>query len=345
MGDAGYEALRLRVLALDNATKSQQTRADYRGRVKELGKRFDRETGGAAEGPTGVWAVFINWLIDRKLNLSVSTWRQYKSAVIHTGVLLARQHQATVSDMEATLSLAAEAQSGARPKGRATSANKLKRFPERDLAAILGRLQRSPSQYAPILIPFLHAGLLAGLRPAEWAGAEIIEQPGFAFVLKIRNAKDTHDRAHGPYRHLRWRIIAKGGCEAITVTLSACGHASAEPRGMDALSKGLQRLLRETCYALWPRRKRGYTLYDCRHDFAARAKLVYEPAEVAALMGHASDETATRHYGRMQSGGLASDLDPGLPEPDPAEVARVRSVLDGKRTKLANISTSAGPSP
>lgn len=334
------------MLALDDASKSRQTRADYRSRARELGNRFDRETGGAAaERLVAVWPAFVDWLIASKLKWSTSTWRHYKAALIHTGVRLVRQHQATICDMQATLLLAAEAQTGARPKGRATSANKLKRFPERDLAAIFDSLQRSPSRYAPILISFLRAGLLAGLRPIEWSDAEIIEELGFAFVLEIRNAKNTHDRAHGPYRHLRWRVIGDGDRRSVMATLSASRSASTELGGMNAFTKSLQRLLRETCQTLWPRRKRGYTLYDCRHDFAARAKLIYDPAEVAALMGHASDETATRHYGRMQSGAATSDLDRRLPEPDPAEVTLVRNVLGAKRMKLANSGISAEPSP
>ncbi len=344
VGDANSEALRLRVLALDDLIKSTQTRAAYRHRVRELGKRFDREAGGVATGLAAVWPAFIDWLVGRKPELSASTWRQYKAAVIHTSVRLARQHQATVPGLEATLLLATEMQTGARPKGRATSAHKHKRFPEQDLTAILDHLQRSPSRYALTLMLFLRAGLLAGLRPAEWAAAEITEEHGFSMVLKVRNAKDSHGRAHGPYRHLRWRSMVEADRQAIMATLSA-SRMVLEAEGMDAFTKALQRLLRETCQALWPRRKHGYTLYDCRHDFSARAKLVYNPAEVAALMGHASDETATRHYGRKPSGGLASALDLGLPEPDPAEAARVRRILEAKRMRLANIAASAEPLP
>ncbi len=47
---------------------------------------------------------------------------------------------------------------------------------------------------------------------------------------------------------------------------------------------------------------------------------------VAALLGHATDETATRHYARA---GEADGRFP-VPSPDPAKVARIR-----KRYSLA----------
>jgi integrase len=74
---------------------------------------------------------------------------------------------------------------------------------------------------------------------------------------------------------------------------------------------------------LWPpegRRTRWPTLYSLRHQIAADAKQSGgSKAEVAALMGHASDETAGRHYGRRVSGQRRLKV-----QPSAADVATVR---------------------
>jgi len=61
--------------------------------------------------------------------------------------------------------------------------------------------------------------------------------------------------------------------------------------------------LYEATRALWPKRKQHISLYSARHQFAANAKFNGLPLEhIAALMGHASIETATAHYGRRSAG-------------------------------------------
>ena len=62
------------------------------------------------------------------------------------------------------------------------------------------------------------------------------------------------------------------------------------------------------------------TLYSLRHQFAANAKSSYTQSEVAALMGHGVDVTATIHYGRRASGQGALKV-----APLPAQVATVRN--------------------
>ena len=65
---------------------------------------------------------------------------------------------------------------------------------------------------------------------------------------------------------------------------------------------------------------KGISLYTSRHQFVADAKRAgRSKMEVASLMGHSSDETATIHYGRRIQGRGES-----VPLPDPEEVARVR---------------------
>ncbi len=98
----------------------------------------------------------------------------------------------------------------------------------------------------------------------------------------------------------------------------------------------MQRLLRNACKQIWPRRKERYALYSCRHEFAAQARRVYTLQEVAALMGHGSDATATQHYGRPTRAHrrLVAAAPFPLPEPNPEEVARVRQLAHRQRERL-----------
>ena len=98
--------------------------------------------------------------------------------------------------------------------------------------------------------------------------------------------------------------------------------------------------------SLFPRRQKQPTLYTPRHEAAARWKAVYVNsattdeerlrglAIVAALLGHATDETATIHYGRPRRGEGGSSRFP-VPVPDAAEVARVRRRMQMKLERLA----------
>jgi len=107
---------------------------------------------------------------------------------------------------------------------------------------------------------------------------------------------------------------------------------------------------------IFQRRKRRPTLYSPRHEAAARWKSDYMAgtatleqriegaAMVAALLGHASDSTATSHYGRPQCGESGGSRYP-TPVPDGAEVARVRKRLARKLERLALRSTRTSPRP
>ena len=93
--------------------------------------------------------------------------------------------------------------------------------------------------------------------------------------------------------------------------------------------------MRRITKGLFPKRGLRPTLSSPRHAAAARWKMAYVTsalneeqrlpglAIVAAMLGHASDETATKHYARASTG----DGVYPVPEPDPAEIARIRHCL------------------
>jgi hypothetical protein len=168
---------------------------------------------------------------------------------------------------------------------------------------------------------FMNAALLSGLRPTEWRTANLT-YVGDRAVLFVKNAKATNGRAHGTHRKLWFDALTFQQVQAIRNTISMFVNIASRAE-YDALLERLQRAFRHAAMALWPRRKRHITPYSLRHAFAARIKLVYQPEEVAALMGHAVDETAFSHYGRRRKKS-ARDQGLTLPKADHGDVARVK---------------------
>ena len=245
--------------------------------------------------------------------------------------------------------LQAEGSSGCAADSDQTSATKLKALPEADRLAITAALARGRSRHAEALADYLLAGVRTGLRPVEWAGTRRLPDDGSgALVLRVPNAKVGPVRGHGPFRTMTFTGLP---AEETAIILRWLDRVRAEGDSADALLTALGDLLYVTTRRLWPRRRMQVALYSARHAFAATAKLFYDAAEVAALMGHASDETATRHYGRYRAGrALPPELQAlreKLPKPDPDEVGRIRRRLAESRARLAamreRMQTDAAP--
>jgi hypothetical protein len=91
----------------------------------------------------------------------------------------------------------------------------------------------------------------------------------------------------------------------------------------------------------WPNRDSHITLYSLRHQFSANAKASgFTRLEIAAMMGHAVDDTAVVHYGRKRSG-----FDLVRISPDPADVARVKAVYTGRPAAPSPASPNARARP
>jgi hypothetical protein len=314
-----------------------KTARDYRRRTRQLITRWRAE--GLMEDGASTLMGFVADLIARKSALAPASWRQYKFSVLYCLRQVCRMLPRHAASFDPAIALLeAEDQTGCAKITDQTSSRKAKKLPDKDLAVIQEALEQSWSTYAKPLSDLLHAGRLSGLRPEEWRQAALVQgADGTGPVcLRVVNAKYSSDRAHGETRTLTWRTLpgehltCLRGCLAWAATAEARGRYEVE-------QKEMQRLLRETCRRLWPRRKRGYALYSCRHEFSAQAKRFYSPEEVAALMGHASDATGTDHYARPRRGKAEGKSAFPLPEPDPLEVTRVRRVLHKRLEKLVDL--------
>ena len=230
-----------------------------------------------------------------------------------------------------------------------------KRFPEADQAAIFSHLATSRSARASKLADLLRLLLLTGARPCEVRSMQLSTR-GPRISATIESAKWDEDgvRATAKTRTLIFDSVEPDLAKSM---LRAVRHARGyDDDGWRREREALQRVLRTVCKSLWPRRKRVYGLYSGRHQCAADWKLAVEggaeggnanaPFEtdgltiVAALMGHASDDTATRHYARASVGRKGVRL----PMIDAATVATVRRVRPERVARIQHF-RSVQPSP
>ena len=168
-------------------------------------------------------------------------------------------------------------------------------------------------------------------------------------------AKGGNGRSHSPHRTLRWVELPPDLLTVLRRWMKTVEVAVAENR-YEKLQKALGDLMYRISGNIFQRRKRCPTLYSPRHEAAARWKSEYMAgsatleqrldgaAMVASLLGHASNSTATSHYGRPHRGESGGLIYP-IPVPDSAEVARVRKRLARKVERLALRSARTSPKP
>ena len=337
---------------VDLSVRSPETRQFYLARARQLGLRCRADLA-LEPGARITNTSLVQWLIARKSSWAPATWRVYKASV--TALLdermleqQARQRahpeDAVRLDMALTKLtglrelLQRETQADCKTGTGRTSSTKAKRLIPADRAAITNALTAGRARHAEALINYLVAGVRTGLRPCEWPSAVRLQCSGSgALILRVENAKADALRAHGPHRTLRFLALPNADDAAIARWMQIA--AACEPAAYDALLGRLSDLLYRTTRALWPRRTMHPTLYSVRHEFSAVAKCVYGRAEVAALMGHATDLTASTHYGRCRTG--AGNMKPDLheaiaclPRPDPAEVVRVRRFFEERIARM-----------
>ncbi len=301
-------------------TRNDRTKTDYTRRMRSMLARCRREMNIAPYEALD-HRHFVGWLVSKKPTWSRSAWRQHKAAAIYSLEQEAMKSSVAQEALEALRPIDVE---GCVRKTTKTSARKLKRFPTKDYRALDRWLTDHKGRWNEDLKRWLAAGLLTGLRPAEWAGARMIEFKGEPALL-LKNAKATNQRAHGPTR----TVLLGGLDENERQLIAEHVERSVEWAMADKFPSfyhGCAAVLSRACQQMWPKRDQYPTLYSTRHQFSANAKASgLLPEEIAALMGHAVDTTATKHYGRKAAG-----VEMMRVRPDPAEVAKVRQAFNLK---------------
>lgn len=306
------------------STLAPSTVQQYQKRGRSLWERAARELDGATPD-TLTPAAFADWMLSLLPTLKVSSRRAYRSAAIFY-----LQGRPDADAAIVTLRMAGitpddeldEDEGGA----GTTRWTRVKSISPEDFDRLVKFLQyRSRSGYAPLLLHWCWAGILTGLRPAEWQGARLSDEDPRR--LLVQNSKTTQGRGVGLTRTLLLHDLQDEHMEHVQLMLDAVRQAAAgDMRGFPKLQANAVAMLNRTCRTLWPKRKDHIGLYTFRHQFLANAKNRFAPVEVAALAGHATDETATKHYGRRRNAWTGANVLP-LPSPSPGDIEGVRHRL------------------
>lgn len=325
--------------AFGGQSKTSRTEQAYIRRAEFLLSRCRKQLSLDSDPDPMGWA---GWLVSQRPALAKSSWRQYKAAATHY-----LQSMGTEAAMEAVAFLSSKNSSVCLKKSTRTSAMRMKNIKEEEFFAFVDHIKGVNSwyrKYAGVLHTWLVLGNLTGLRPHEWCQASLVERienpddlaggtasepsvisNGGRLYLRVKNSKHTNGRAHGTYRHLDLSDFDDSIISAIRSLIRFLGPDEDAPRYRDTY-EGCKRLLADVnkdFFRASSESKRIH-LYSARHRYSATLKNIKLPEEVAAAMGHGSDQTAYSMYGRSNYSGKGV-----VAHPVEEEVSRVRRV---KRT-------------
>lgn len=296
-------------------TKVEKTKQEYIARALQLSRRAKKELNLPFDEELDVRQLVV-WLNEHKSTINAKTWRQYKSSVIY----YLENHDDEQAATEAIEYLKDITSKGSLTYTERTSSLKLKKISLDDWQKLDSYLKSKNNKWHEELRVWLRSSIITGLRPVEWKNAHFFLHNSNP-ALKIQNAKHTNGRGNGPTRTLILEDLRQEDLIAIKTHLNNV-RTFAGMGEYEFFYRGCAIALYKACRKCWPRRKRHITLYSTRHQFSANAKSSgMSRLEVAALMGHAVDETATEHYGRKTSGNEKIGVIP-LDE----DVSRVRHV-------------------
>lgn len=301
------------------------TEEQYKRRYRQLKKWAGEALGGALSPDT-----FVDRVIAEKLpGWCPNTWR-FNRAALRAGL---RRDYGTSPGFDAVLMKLNVSAGPKKTQPKRTSSAKAKRLSDKDRELLCAKAFLSKSPNSAKLRDYLRSGTLAGLRPVEWPSARLdrLTTGPYRWRLTVNNAKYTKGghRAHGPTRTLLWKDLSNAEVDTLVAWI---GHARG-PRYAKLLDT-LSHLMCQVSASLFRRRKRKPALYSVRHEFSARAKAVYLApgrdidiglATIAALMGHAVDDTATQHYARPDRSDRGVTFN--VPDANPEEVVLVRRTL------------------
>lgn len=246
-----------------------------------------------------------------KKAISRGTWRQYKGALLF---VLEEERELAIEGVvaeelvEAIARLRTESQSGCLKQSDRTSGQKAKAFPTEDFEIVANYLEshvggKRGHRHANALLTFLRASRLVGLRPAEWKSAGLVDFRG-SLALRVGNAKHTNGRANGSHRHLLVDRLSTEQIGHLDEMLHMLVNFESDPEyDFDRHMHQLRLYMGKVVRGCLGKRKRYPSMYSFRHQFVANAKSGSRSLEeIAALVGHASNATASQHYGRTALG-------------------------------------------
>lgn len=302
-------------------TRTQSTEDRYIDLSKKLLASLEKSAGHEWEDNP---ASIIEWCEEKKTTISKSTWRQYRAA-LHFFLETNKYH-------ELAKKILAIDQSECVKKSEKGPAKKLKKLPEADIVAIIDymsdRKRKNGSHLDNAIVAWLVSGSVTGLRPVEWRDAYLEGR-----VLHVVNAKNTNGRACGNTRSLDLRNLDSKRFSIVIEMLNIVSKQDDFEKFYKACALHLYRMGKK----IWPKRKQLPSLYSARHQFSADSKaLELSSIEIAALMGHLSDETASLHYAKKRTGSEGAIM--VIPSKENIDAVSKSSVLRHKAIKSGDLS-------
>lgn len=293
-------------------TRVDGTEFKYLKRAKVLVDRYGKETGESIDKIEP----FAHWLVTiLQPTIVKSTWRYDRAAL----VFYLKDNDYNANSIFIINKLGNEL---CKKGSIVAGASKQKYLSDKDIEVIALELDSYKNKWDGLVLNWLEAAVVAGLRPSEWETALLKGD-----CLVVINAKNTNGRCFGHERGLNLSNLDEASYDAIEkFLLRLKSLMNTKGYEFEYIYRQCRMRLRCITARLWPRKKKHPTLYSCRHQFSADMKNIFSKKEVAALMGHGSDATATVHYGKKRDGNYRKNH----VTPDPEQVALVKEELKKK---------------
>lgn len=313
----------IRTMLPEETSRTAATRTAYTATAMRLFSQAEKALGLTEFANAVHVPQIVEWFLSADHRWAPNTIRLYRAALREVLELLCRKMAynghvlAALDRLNTTRGPASSAKAD-----HGTSAKKKKSLSIAEAEAIDAALTASKHPYADLARGYLRHGIELGLRPCEWADARMDGS-----CLVVINAKATNGRANGMSRSLDLGPVAPGYADEVAHFLGMIDEAvAAEPWAQ------IHRKVRYVLAAASKKasvnvpslRKSVFSPYTARHVATARAKRTMDRASVAALLGHATDRTASVHYSRPRS---ARQWHPIAVAVDPAEVATVKATF------------------
>lgn len=325
----------------DNVSRSEATTKLYLRTARRLFDQAEKELGIKEFEKAAQVPQVIEWFLSANDRWAPATIRQYRAAMRE---VLERSCRKSPDNAHVRAALERlNTTSGPEPSApadRKTSALKRRSLTPAEAEAIDIVLGASTHRYAVLALGLLRYGVELGLRPCEWVHARI---DGSRLV--VINAKATNGRANGTSRDLELSAIAPGYADDVALFLESVADAIAQEPWEKIYPKiryVLAAASRKAATRIPSLRKGVFSPYTGRCVASARAKRSMDRASVAAMLGHATDRTASSHYPRPRS---ARHWHPVAVEVDPAQVATVQTTFRAKGEPRRRPDTAAPASP
>lgn len=273
-------------------------------------------------------------LLELESHVQPSTYRFYKAAVHHAIKVEPGEMDAQILEiLEPEITEDHTERQHAIDLARQSNLTTLKcaqqraeHLPAADWVILINALLGTKSKWGRPAAVWLVSTMKTGLRPCEWSSACLT-----GTSLVVQNGKATNGRAFGKTRTLDLFRASKETLAAVEEFLAIV--QSHGPMGYAALYRGVRELIADVGRRALSPRDRYPSIYTARHAFASSAKLSFPQHVVAALMGHASVQTAPRHYAsaRFARGGRPLEV-----TPSPQDVEAVTR-LNAARAAMAYI--------